>query len=82
MDPTGTEGIRCLLHGCAWTHFPHTPQGSSAPLCLTPCSSMGQSVRHGWMNLVVGACRPVMEITPGTHSQKCVTVALFWETAI
>lgn len=78
----GTERIHCLLHGCAWTHFLHTPQGSNAPLCLIPCSLCG-SICTSWLDEPwVGACRPVMEMAPGTHSQKCTMVALFWETAI
>lgn len=66
LGPSPSTGCRAVISLCGLPHI----------------ASMGQLVPGRWMNPMAGTPCPVMEITPGPHSQECVTAALFWETAL
>lgn len=73
-----------LLVALAWLGSSTSLHSRAMVFCygLTCVASMGQAVCVRWMNPVAGTPCPVVEITPGPHSQECIMTSLFWETAI
>lgn len=74
--------VCCWWLPCLDPSSPHTTGQRCSVVACPHVASAGQSVCCGWMNPVVGASHPMMEITPGPRSQERVMVSLLLEAAV